>query len=271
MLSVAALRAHLLAAGLAGTVATTREQSLSRYRLFAARDPRALIGLAPDGDWSVPELLDLMADRCGVSPDPAVVTGPDRIDPDRTLAALDEFAERLAVAARNRSPVLFGTGHPGRLHGFYASLASALAAEGCAVATPGQGRGVDITTRFGVARHRLRYVSGVASVHEEGAGPATHPPGAHSHSPLPVRTALAAAVSEDGRLPDLVVGDHGWVCAAGQSGIEAMGPADADDPAPFVGQAEGRVSVTIPLDDGLSAVHYVPLCRYVIERAGLSG
>ncbi len=270
VLSVAALRAHLLAAGLAGTVATTREQSLRRYRLFAARDPRALIGLTPDRDWGVRELLALMADRCGVCADPAVVTGPDRIDPDLTIEALDAFAERLAAAARNRAPVLLGTGHPDRLLGFYAALASALAAVGCPVLTPAHGRCVDMTTKFGVFRHRLSYVRGVALVHEGGAPPRPGAPGVHSHSPLPLRTALAAAVTEANRLPELVIGDHGWVCAAGQLGIEAMGPADTDDPAPFVGQAEGRVSVAVPLDDGVSAVHYGPLTRYVLNRARLS-
>lgn len=268
--SVAALRAHLLAAGLAGTVATTREQSLNRYRLFAARDPRALIGLAPDRDWGTRDLLALMAARCGVSPDPARVTGPDRIDPELTIAALDAFAERLAAAARSRAPVLFGTGHPDRLLDFYAPIAAALAAAGCPVLAPADGRRLELPTRCGPTRHRLRYVRGVASVRPEGALDGPDAPGAHTHSPLPLRTALAVAVTGRGRLPGLVVGDHGWVCAAGQLGIEAMGPADTDDPAPFVGQAEGRVSVAVPMDDGVSAVHYRPLTRYVLNRACLS-
>lgn len=181
VLSVAVLRVHLLAAGLAGSVATTREQSLRHHRLFAARDPRVLTGLLPDRDWNVPELLALMADRCGVDPDPAAVTGRDHIDPDRTVAGLDTFAERLATAARDRSPVLFGTGRPGPLLGFHATLAMALAGTGCPVLTPAQGRFVDMTTEFGVSRHRIRYVRGVASVHEEGARPQPGAPGVHSH------------------------------------------------------------------------------------------
>ena len=31
-----------------------------------------------------------------------------------------------------------------------------------------------------------------------------------------------------------MIGDHGWVCGAGQLGFEAIGPADTDDPALFV-------------------------------------
>ncbi|MGH3311345.1 MAG: phosphatase [Streptomyces sp.] len=267
------MRAHLLAARLAGHIATSREKSLRRYRLFAARDPRALIGLEPEGEWPVPALIALMAQQCGVSADPATVSGPDTIDPDRTIDALDAFAARLRSAAERRIPVLLGTGHPGRLLDFYASLASALSSAGCTVLTPAEGRRIDITTRFGVRPCSLGYVRGVALVREAGvrhvAG-APGAPGAHTHSPLPVRTVLADAIAAGGPLPELVIGDHGWVCAAGQLGIEAIGPADTDDPALFVGQAEGQVSVAVPVDDAVRSVHYRPLTRYVLNRARLS-
>lgn len=99
-----ALRAHLLAARLAGPVATTREQSLRSYRLFAARDPRATLGLTPERAWHERDLLRLMADRCGVSGDPAHVSGGDVIDPERTLSSLDAFAERLGAAVGGGLP-----------------------------------------------------------------------------------------------------------------------------------------------------------------------
>ena len=95
-------------------------------------------------------------------------------------------------------------------------------------------------------------------------------PGAHTHSPLPVRTALAAAAESGGPLPELVIGDHGWVCGAGQLGFEAVGLADTDDPALFVGEAEGVVSVVVPLDDAVRSDYYLPLTRYVLNRACLS-
>ncbi|WP_228983523.1 phosphatase [Streptomyces sp. DH12] len=270
MLTTAALRAHLLAAGLAGRVATLRERSLRNYRLFAAGDPRATLGLDPDRPWDESALLRLMADRCGVSPDPRHRTGADVIDPDRTLRALDAFAERLAAAAARRAPVLLGTGHPHRLLPFYAMLADAMSSAGCLVLTPAQGRSVDITTRLGLRTYNLDYVRGVAMVREPQVGGAGCEPGAHTHSPLPVRVALEAAAEGGGPLPELVVGDHGWVCGAGQMGIEAIGLADADDPAPFVAEAEGRVAVTVPLDDGVRSDYYRPLTRYVLNRACLS-
>ncbi|MFG2649701.1 phosphatase [Streptomyces sp. NPDC048436] len=270
MLSTGALRAHLLAARLAGPVATSREQSLRNYRLFAARDPRILLGLDPEWNWGPGDLLGLMADKCGVSADPRDTSGTDVIDPERTLAALDAFAERLAEVARGRLPVLLGTGHPHRLLGFYAALADALSAAGCTVLTPAQGSSVDITTRFGLRTYNLDYVQGVALVREPGACPTGSETGAHTHSPLPVRVVLEAAAEAGGPLPELVIGDHGWVCGAGQLGFEAIGLADTDDPALFVGEAEGQVSVVVPLDDAVRSDYYRPLTRYVLNRACLS-
>ncbi|MFY4719368.1 phosphatase [Streptomyces sp. LaBMicrA B280] len=267
---MASVLTYLSAARLAGVVETPRERSLRRYRQFAARDPRVLLGIDPQGTWGEPELLGLMARRCGVSADPRHRSGPDVIDPARTLAGLDAFAERLAAAARRHAPVLFGTGHPRSLLGFYAALADALSAAGCEVLTPAGGRCVDILTQFGLRTHRIDYVRRVALVRETEGGRPGCEPGAHCHSPLPVRVVLQAAAAAGGPLPELVVGDHGWLCGAGQLGFEAIGPADSDDPAPFVGQAEGAVRVVVPLDDGVRSSHYLPLTRYVLKRACLS-
>ncbi|MEU9119579.1 phosphatase [Streptomyces sp. NPDC048506] len=270
MLDTGELRAHLIGERLAGTIATTREKSLGRYRLFAARDPRVLLGLDPERDWPFGDVLRLMGQKCGVSDDPAHASGPDVIDPDRTIAALDRFADRIAAAAALRTPVLLGTGHPHRLVDFYAALADALSSAGCPVLTPAYGVHVDIATQFGVRTRILGYVRGVAMMRETGVRGAPGTGGVHTHSPLPVRTALRAAADAQGPLPGLVIGDHGWVCGAGQLGIEAIGLADTDDPALFVGEAEGRVSEVVPLDDSVRAVSYRLLARYVLERAHLS-
>ncbi|MEU1820777.1 phosphatase [Streptomyces roseifaciens] len=265
-----ALRSHLLRSRIAGVVSTSRERSLSRYRMFVAGDPRALLGLEPERDWRLGDLLQLMGRKCGVSADPGHTSGQDVIDPDRTIVALSAFADRLAAVAAAAAPVLIGTGHPHRLLGFYAGLAAGLSAAGCTVLRPAQGRSVDITTRFGVRTYNLDYVRGVALVREPGARGCGSEPGVHTHSPLPLRVALGAAMDGDEPLPAVVIGDHGWVCGAGQLGIEALGLADADDPAPFVGQAEGRVSVVVPLDDTVRSDYYRPLTRYVLNRACLS-
>ncbi len=238
--------------------------------MFVAGDPRALLGLEPERPWRLGDLLRLMSRTCGVSADPRHTSGQDVIDPDRTIVALGAFADRLAAVAEAGAPVLIGTGHPHRLLDFYASLAAALSSAGCPVLSPAQGRSVDITTRFGVRTYNLDYVRGVALVREPGARGCASEPGVHTHSPLPLRLAVGASIDGDGPLPAMVIGDHGWLCGAGQLGIEAIGPADADDPAPFVGQAEGRVSVVVPLDDTVRSDYYRPLTRYVLNRACLS-
>ncbi|MET9506855.1 phosphatase [Streptomyces sp. NPDC006622] len=261
---------YVVRVGLAGVVGTQREGSLRRYRLFAARDPRVLIGIDPAGAWGQRELIALMAEKCGVSADLEHTSGHDVIDPELTLSALDAFADRVAVVAQRGGAVLLGTGHPHRLLGFYAGIADALSAAGCVVLTPAQGRRVDITTRFGLRTLELAYVRGVGLVREPGPERPGGATGAHSHSPLPVRLALAAAAEAGGPLPDLVIGDHGWACGAGQLGFETIGLADSDDPALFVGEAEGTLSVVVPLDDGARAECYLPLTRYVLHRACLS-
>ncbi|MCN9241221.1 phosphatase [Streptomyces sp. RY43-2] len=179
-------------------------------------------------------------------------------------------AGAVATSREDRSPVLLGTGHPHRLLGFYAALADALSTAGCAVLTPAHGRCIDITTRFGLRTYALDYVRGVAFVRKTGREAAGCEPGAHTHSPLPVRSVPAAAAEAGGPLPWLVIGDHGRVCGAGQLGFEGVGPADTDDPAPFVGETEGRVSVAVPLDDAVRSAYYGPLTRYVLNRACLS-
>jgi hypothetical protein len=71
--------------------------------------------------------------------------------------------------------------------------------------------------------------------------------------------------------PDLVVADHGWAGAAGQAGVTAVGFADSNDPALFVGEAEGTVAVSVPLDDNVEPHLYAPLTAYLVHAAGLDG
>ena len=227
-----------------------------------------MLGLDPEWGWGERDLIQLMADKCGVTADPGCCR-PDVIDPERTLIGLDAFADRLG-GGRSAPPCSSGPAIRTACCVSTPPLADALSAAGCPVLTPAQGSSVDITTRFGLRTYNLDYVRGVALVREPGAGGAGSETGAHTHSPLPVRLALGAAAGAGGALPELVVGDHGWVCGAGQLGIEAIGLADTDDPALFVGEAEGRVAVAVPLDDAVRSDYYRPLTRYVLNRACLS-
>lgn len=253
---------HLVMHRIAGDVATRREDNLLKYGMFATRVPKAMFGLRPSGRWRLGDVLDLMARRCGVSPDPARLRGPDRIDPRLTLDALDRMAARLRAAARPGARVLVGTGHPAGLLPVHLAVAAALTAAGAEVLTPAAGWSYQVATRFGPSTREIRYVGGVAMVSDRGELK-------HSHSPRAMQQMLATLADAGEPPPDLVLGDHGWAGAAGQAGVEAVGFADSNDPALFVGEEEGAVAVTVPLDDNVAPHLYAPLTAYLLHRAGL--
>ncbi|MDQ1626833.1 MAG: hypothetical protein QOI54_577 [Actinomycetota bacterium] len=258
-----ALLQHLVAARIAGDVATSREDNLLKYGMFATRIRTAMFGLEPRHRWSFGEVLELMSQRVGVSPDPRYLRGPDRIDPQLTLDGLDRMAGRLAAVARPGARVIVATGHPAGLLPVHLSVARALAGAGVRLLTPAAGWTHEVSTRTGRLRREIRYVADVATVSNRGELN-------HTHSPQPMRAMLAelAAAGEDP--PDLVLADHGWAGAAGQAGIPSVGFADSNDPALFVGEAEGAVAVSVPLDDNVAPHLYTPLTAYLLERAGLA-
>lgn len=286
----AALLEHLLAAGIAGGVATPRENNLLHYRLLADRDPYYLLGLEPSAGWTSESVLELMAARVGVDPDPGYRYGVDTIDPERTIAALDRYADRLAAAARRRETVMFASGHPRNLAPVYQLFADALRDRGCRILRAGEGWGYDATTRYGLKRLTIAYpvmiealegfgelgapdspgirghasCSGDVAVLEDAGGPV------HTHAPRPIRATFAALAAAGQSLPDLVVADHGWCGGAAQAGADAIGFADCNDPALFVGEYEGVVQVAVPLDDGLEPAVYQPLAAYVLARLSAS-
>ena len=279
------LHAHLTASGIAGKVATPREVNLRHYARLARRDPDLLLGLDPEGTWSQDEVLALLARRCGVSADRAHRQGQDTIDPELTIRGLDRLAALLGDTAAGKGSVLIGTGHPGPLLGFYAELVASLSAAGCALLTPARGFRFLMHDHGSARPSVLDYVQqvGVVRVYEEtppsgaprsgdpeSTGPEKPSDPVHTHSPQPVRIALAALVEERQNLPDLVIGDHGWACGAGRLGLRSVGLADSNDPAVFVAEAEGQVEAAIPLDDGVRADCYRMLSAYVLQQAGMS-
>ena len=256
------LRAHLLTHRIAGAVATPREDNLRKYAMFVERDPYHLFGLEPERVWTMADVLKLMAERCGVSPDPALRQGQDHISVDLTLDALERFALRLRTAAERRQRVLVATGHPSALLAVHLDVAAALRGAGCEIVEAGAGWSYQASAQVGRKRRAIGYFGGVGVTVEGSAL-------VHTHSARPIRAALASLAGEGTPMPDLVVADHGWAGGAGQAGIDAIGFADSNDPALFIGEAEGLVSVTVPLDDGISPRHYAPMTRYVLGVAVL--
>ncbi|MFG1794481.1 phosphatase [Nocardia sp. NPDC049149] len=254
------LRKHLLKTRIAGDVATPREGNLEHCRRMVAKDPGFQFGLVLR-DWTFRETLDTMVGLCGVNPDPAYTHGQDTIDADLTLDALETMGERIGQAARNREKVLLATGHPGALMGVYRTVEDALRTAGCTVLTPAAGWSYPVVTHTGPRTREIVYTSGVAAV---GTGGRLK----HTHDPDAMR-AMLAELRGGTEWPDLVIADHGWAGAAGEAGIDTVGFADSNDPALFVGRAEGKILVTVPIDDGVLPEYYGPMTEFLLDRAGL--
>jgi hypothetical protein len=254
------LRAHLVTSRIAGEVATTRQNNLENFARMSRREPLYLFGLLPAGRWSFEDVLALMAERCGVNPDPAHVRGQDTIDPDRTVDRLDAMGDRLRLAAQRRERVIVATGHPVGLRPTHTAVARGLVAAGCTLLTPAGGWAHPYVPEFGDQSGTLDWVERVGVLRSPGGNLK------HTHSPLLMRAALDALETP----PELVLADHGWAGAAGQAGIDAVGFADCNDPALFVGEAEGRIVSCVPLDDNVDPRLYSPLTAYLLDRAGLT-
>ncbi|RLL66942.1 phosphatase [Streptomyces sp. Z26] len=248
---------HLVRTRIAGDVATPRENNLSHYRKLATGDRHFWLGLELGDRWTdEQDVLAVMAERCGVVDDPEHRHGQDTIDPELTVGALDRAAAQLRKAAEGRKRVLFATGHPGALLDMHGTLALALRLAGCDIVRAPLGLYPDdgVVVQF----------QGVA-VYERGASLW------HTHSPEPMRQVLDALARTGEAAPDLVVADHGWAGCAAQHGVEAVGFADCNDPALFVGEAEGTLSVAVPLDDHVvDPRFYEPMTAYLLAAAELS-
>lgn len=250
-----ALAAHLTATRIAGDVATPRENNLDHYRALAEGNRYYWFGLELGDRWEDPAaVLELMVERCGVIADPQHRLGPDTIDVELTIDALDRMAAVLHKAAENRSRVLVATGHPAGLFAVHQVVAAALGAVGCTVLAPAEHLYAD--------GGEIRQLVGVSMLHRGGGL-------VHTHSPDPMREILDALERDGEAPPDLVIADHGWAGYAGGRGIDTVGYADCNDPALFVGEAEGSLLVSVPLDDNVPPQHYAPLTAYLLAAAGL--
>ncbi|MFR9724125.1 phosphatase [Streptomyces sp. MS19] len=247
---------HLIRTRIAGDVATPRENNLAHYRELANGNPYYWLGLELGDRWTdEQDVLAVMAERCGVDEDPGHRHGQDTIDADLTADGLDRAATLLRKAAAGRRRVLVATGHPGGLLDVHARTAAALAAAGCdMVAVP-----LGLTADEGV----VAQLAGVA-MYERGASLW------HTHSPRPMAEILDALERAGEAPPELVVADHGWAGCAAQYGIDTIGYADCNDPALFLGEAEGTLSVCVPLDDHVENPRfYEPMTAYLLDAAGL--
>jgi Phosphatase len=242
---------YLRAARIAGDVATSRESNVDHARAFAAGDAAHLFGLPPRRTWTYEQVIGLLAERVGIDPDPARTRGTDTIDPTLTAAALRRMRDLLAKVLTNRGQVLLASAHPAGVLEVHLVLARLLRDAGCTVLTPVVDA-ADASDGLSV-----RYLGGVA-VYTDGINLR------HSHSPHGMVT-MVDALARDGTRPDLVIADHGFAGGAAAAGLEVACFADSNDPALFVGEAEGRIAVTVPLDDNVEPHLYADLVEHLLD------
>jgi len=250
---------QLIAARIAGTVATTRENNLANFTLMSQRDSGYLFGLNPRGRWTFDEILELMVARCGISPDRLHLSGSDTIDPRLTIERLEAMAAVLRAAAKRRARVLVATGHPTGVLAVHLEIARELRAAGCVLLNP-PARWHDVDSSGHPQERHVRSVRDV-NVASRGANLV------HTHSPTPMNLMLRALEETHQPPPDLVVADHGFAGAAGAAGLTSVGFADSNDPALLVGEAEGDIAVCVPLDDNVAPHLYEPLTQFLLAAA----
>jgi hypothetical protein len=245
-----ALRAHLLASGIAGDTATTRENTVANAEKLAEGDPDKALGIGARGR-DARRVMEAVAGLCGCSPDLAERDGPGVIDPNLVLDALGILGARLKAAAQTGERMLIATGHPTGLLAMYMAVARALLTAGVKLETA-----LDNTTLTPPQKlkrpRRIRYLDGVAVLH-------TGADVLHTHDSWPM-DALLDTIEP----PDLVLADHGWAGSAISRGLEVACFTDVNDPAIAVAKADGLVEIVVPCDDNLAPVAYEPVRDYLV-------
>ena len=242
------LRAHLLASGIGGETATTRENTVANAEKLAAGDPDKHLGIGARGR-DAQAVMDAVAALCGCSPSLDERAGGGVIDADLILEALEALGSRLVRAAETGERMLIATGHPTGLLPMYMALARVLVTRGVKLETPMDDVRMESPDDH---RRRIRYLDGVA-VLMGGADLL------HTHESWPMDRLL-----DEIDAPGLVLADHGWAGAAIARGIETACFTDVNDPAIAVAKADELVQIVVPCDDNLSPVAYEPVRDYLV-------
>lgn len=254
-LPLAEVRDALVAAGITGPHQShARDANVAKIHDLLAGNPEASFGLSGIDKYSPEDVLALMAELTGCSPDIEELGEQDMIDPDRTADAIVAAARRLSEAAERGAELLAATGHPTGLLEHHMRVTDAYVLAGGKVVRPRE----DEKLSIGKRRVRVRYVGGVACLTDGAALQHTH--GAEAME----------ALLETEPWPDIVLGDHGFAGAAIERDIPTVAVMDINDHALALGWAEKADVVIIPMDDNRAPRLYEPSWR-LFERVLLDG
>lgn len=249
------LASHLVRTRLAGSVQTSPRSTVNNcYRMVRGHDDYTF-GLDDWRDMTVDDAVAAVREVCGGDPlrseDP---DGDGWIEPDAAMAGIAVHQRRLRDAAASGGlRVLFATGHPTGLLGHYQALARSLQESGSLLLSPLDDEWIDWDRRG--RRLGIRFIDGVACVHDGGSL-------RHTHRPVFMEAMLS---SLDVGLVDLVIGDHGMAGAAIAVGLPTLSIADVNDPALPVAQVRGHTDAVLPIDDNLAPSVFVPVTAAMLD------
>ena len=233
------------------------EQPAQRPVVRPGRSRLSLRARVRAADWSYEEIVALLAERVGIVTRPR----PRRRQPTRSIpgaVSSDSTAMAERLARRGRASRAGAGRHRSSHRGAGDAPRHRRRAERRRLRRPDAGGRLAYLSR-GRRRYLLPH-GGVAMV----TGGADLE---HTHDPEPMRGMLArsqrrpAATRPGDRRPRLRRGGrHG--------GASVVGFADCNDPALFVGEAEGRIAVAVPLDDNVLPHLYAPLTDVLLAGIG---
>ncbi|HWR29556.1 MAG TPA: phosphatase [Negativicutes bacterium] len=208
---------------------------------------RSLFGLPGLEALSEEAVLKEMASLNGCSANLLERDGDGYMDPRLTLAGMKRAAGKIRQVCARQGRILFGTGHPGAMLGFYFELLKLVRELGGVVVCPGSGLEVKRFRCPDCGLHdvveQVDYVGDVATV-TNGEGIL------HRHDEKPCELIIDAAKKAAESL-ELVIGDHGFAGAALVAGLSVIAIMDTNDPAIAASRLVGFDPIIIPMDDNL--------------------
>ncbi|NED97844.1 hypothetical protein G1H11_21330 [Phytoactinopolyspora alkaliphila] len=255
-----ALRDLLVERQLAGTVRTTRQQSVTYIERTLTGDPNYSFGLS---DWQTATFDEVAAATKAVAGDLVTDGEADTgyISPECAIEGMYRHAAVIRPLVRSgEASILLATGHPTGLLEHYAELASALRTAGNRILRPlDDHRLPGATPTHAAGESGIRFVSGVGCAFDNEAI-------LHTHLPDYMQAILAEAAASAQRI-DLVIADHGMAGAAIEAGIPTLSIADVNDAALSLAHTRGRHEHILCIEDNFTPAQFTPVTEFILAKA----